>query len=547
MNRLFLLLLLVVSSVAHSRNETQLILSELDNAIKHKQVYVVQKEEKIENIKRLLTPDISPLQEYHLNENLSKEYQKFKLDSAIHYANRNLEIARALHNEALSYAARIQLATLYSSSGKYRESEYLLRNIDRQALPTELLAAYYDAWYLFFRHYASNVQTSGYDSQIYQYGDSLLGQLKPGTSKYIITKAEKDISLKKYQVAQESLLELLHTTEADTPDYAMITYLLGYIHRHNDEMEAAVRYFALSARADLINSLKDNASMQILSSIFYDRGDINQAYKYVQSAIEDAVYCNVQFRTIQSSEFYTIINTAYLGKEAKQKSQLQRYLTLISVLSFFLIFAVVYVYRQMKKVSHIRAELHETNEKLRELNVEMSDANKQLNEKNELLSEANLIKEEYIAHFFDLCSAYISKLENYRKSLNKKANDRQLDELFRMLKSTRLVENELEELYSNFDTIFINLYPTFVEEFNALLIDEERVTPKPGELLNTELRIFALIRLGITDSVKIAAFLRYSLSTIYNYRTKARNKAAVSRDEFEKMVMRISSYPARRR
>ncbi len=174
----------------------------------------------------------------------------------------------------------------------------------------------------------------------------------------------------------------------------------------------------------------------------------------------------------------------------------------------------------------------------------MSEANKQLNEKNAQLSEANLIKEEYIAHFFDLCSAYISKLENYRKALNKKANDRQLEELFRMLKSTTLVENELEELYSNFDTIFINLYPTFVAEFNALLIDEERVTPKPGEVLNTELRIFALIRLGITDSVKIAAFLRYSLSTIYNYRTKARNKAAVSRDEFEKMVMRIGSYPS---
>ncbi len=349
MNRLVLLLLLVVSSVAHSRNETALILSELDNAIQNKEVYVVQKEEKIENIKRLLTPGISALQEYHLNENLSKEYQKFKLDSAIHYASRNMKIARHLQSEALSYAARIQLATLYSSSGKYRESEYLLRHIDRQALPEELLAPYYDAWYLFFRHYASNVQTSGYDTQIYQYGDSLLGELKPGTTKYILTKAEKDISLKKYQVAEESLLELLHTTGADTPDYAMITYLLGYINRHQERTEAAVRYFALSARADLINSLKDNASMQILSSIFYDRGDINRAYKYVRSAIEDAVYCNVQFRTIQSSEFYTIINTAYLGKEAKQKNQLQRYLTLISILSFFLIFAVVYVYRQMKK------------------------------------------------------------------------------------------------------------------------------------------------------------------------------------------------------
>ncbi len=549
MNRFFLFFLLTLSGIAYSQNNTNLILSELDNAIKNKKVYVLQKEEKIENIKRLLTQDISLLQEYHLNENLSNEYQKFKLDSAIHYTQRNIEIARQLQSEELSYPAQIQLAILYSSSGKYRESEDLLQNIDRSKLSENARAQYYEGWYLFFRHYSSNVQTSTYDKQIYNYCDSFLNVLTPGTNKYIITKAEKDISLKKFAVAEESLLELLHTIQADTPDYAMITYLLGYIYRSTGSglQGPYVNYFALSARADLINSLKDNASMQILSSIFYDRGDINRAYKYVQSAIEDAVFCNVQFRTIQSSEFYTIINSAYLDKEARSKNQLRFYLILISILSFFLILAVLYVYRQMKKVSVIRQQLHQTNGKLRELNVEMSETNKELQEKNSQLSEANLIKEEYIAHFFDLCSTYINKLENYRKSLNKKANERQLDELFKMLKSTTLVENELEELYSNFDTIFINLYPTFVEEFNALLIDEERVTPRQGEVLNTELRIFALIRLGITDSVKIAAFLRYSLSTIYNYRTKARNKAAVSRDEFEKMVMKIGSYPVQDR
>jgi len=140
-----------------------------------------------------------------------------------------------------------------------------------------------------------------------------------------------------------------------------------------------------------------------------------------------------------------------------------------------------------------------------------------------------------------MCSSYINKLEDYRKSLNKKATKGNREELFKILKSTSIIEDELAELYRNFDTIFLNLYPTFVEEFNDLLINEEQVELKDHEKLNTELRIFALIRLGITDSVKIAAFLRYSLSTIYNYRTKARNKAAVSRDEFEKMVMKIGA------
>jgi cell division protein FtsB len=189
--------------------------------------------------------------------------------------------------------------------------------------------------------------------------------------------------------------------------------------------------------------------------------------------------------------------------------------------------------------------LSESGKKLAALNDDISRANKQLQESNAQLSESNHIKEEYIAQFFDLCSTYISKLESYRITLNKKAVAKQHDELFKMLKSTTMVDTEVEELYNIFDSIFLNLYPTFVKDFNALLIKEEQVVLKQGELLNTELRIFALIRLGITDSVKIAAFLRYSLSTIYNYRTKARNKAAVSRDEFEIMVSRIGILPGK--
>ena len=279
--------------------------------------------------------------------------------------------------------------------------------------------------------------------------------------------------------------------------------------------------------------------MQSLALVYYEEGDIDQAYKFTKSSIDDAVFCNVRFRTIGISEFYSIINTAYQAKEAKQKSKLQLYLILISILTVFLIVAVIYVYKQMKRVSRIRKELYRANVKLIDLNQGITDTNKQLKEVNIQLSESNHIKEEYIAHFFDLCSTYITKLEDYRKSLNKKAANNQLDDLFKTLKSTAFVDNELEELYKNFDNIFLSLYPTFVEDFNTLLISEEQVILKPGELLNTELRIFALIRLGITDSVKIASFLRYSLSTIYNYRTKARNKAAVSRDEFENLVMRI--------
>ena len=161
-------------------------------------------------------------------------------------------------------------------------------------------------------------------------------------------------------------------------------------------------------------------------------------------------------------------------------------------------------------------------------------------DKNTQLAESNHIKEEYIAQFFDLCSNYIDKMEEIRKALLKKASSQQWDAIRDQLKSTQMVEREVQQLYVNFDRIFLNLYPNFVSDFNNLITPDEQILPKKGELLNTELRIFALIRLGISDSVKIASFLRYSLRTVYNYRTKVRNKAIGNREDFEDRVRQIA-------
>jgi len=545
MKNLLLILILLFSYPAYAQNSLDQSLSELDNAIVHKQDYVQQKEDRIAHLKKMITSDLTPIQTYQFNKSLYKEYFKFKSDSAIYYVKKNLEIANQLNQKELIDATLLQLPVLYSSSGLFRESEAILVSIDSKQLSPELLPYYYEAYKEFFEHYATDGNWNLYSKQIGLYRDSLLSVLTPSSIKYQINLAEKNIYSRNLDTAEENLLRLLPNIDVNDPSYAMITYLLGNIYRRKGNRTDEKRYFTLSAITDIKNAVKDNASIEALASIFYEEGNINKAYKYTQSAIEDAVFCNVQFRTIQMSEFYTIINMAYLDKEAKRKSQLQLYLTLISILSAFLIIAVIYVYKQMKKVSRIRGVLSVTNKKLVKLNEDISLTNDQLQERNAQLLDSNHIKEEYIAHFFDLCSAYINKLEDYRKMLNKKASGKQMDELFKMLRSTTVIENELEELYRTFDNIFLNLYPTFVEEFNALLIKEEQIVLKPGELLNTELRIFALIRLGITDSVKIAAFLRYSLSTIYNYRTKGRNKAAVSRDEFEKMVMRIGAIPSK--
>jgi len=247
----------------------------------------------------------------------------------------------------------------------------------------------------------------------------------------------------------------------------------------------------------------------------------------------------------KEAEVFPIINADYQKKLSKQQRQLKLSFLSVSLLSLLLVVALVYMYVQVKRVVRIRKDLYRTNLKLNELNESLRQSNEQLlnvNEEmtkvNKELTETNLVKETYLGKFIDLCSIYIDKMDSYRRNLNRIATSRKLEELFAALKSTKYIDNELSIFYNNFDESFLKIYPTFVEDFNALFPEEERQTPKSGELLNTELRIFALMRLGISDSTKIALFLRHSITTVYTYRSKLKNKS-LSREHLEEQVMKI--------
>ncbi len=381
------------------------------------------------------------------------------------------------------------------------------------------------------------------------YRDSLLSILDKKSNHYKIVYAEKLYDANRLNEAKAILRSMLDATKSDTHEKAVLAYALANTYGKEKNIGLQRYYYALSAVCDIKNAIKENASTQALASVLYKTGQLEEAYNCIRSSMEDAMFCNARLRTYEVSQIFPIIDSAYKKKIDGKNKALQLYLLLVSILSVFLIIAIVFVYRQMKKIAGIRKELYETNVRLSELNSEMHCTNDRLQlvngelvKANASLSEANQIKETYIGHFLDLCSTYIDKLEKYQNSLNRKAMERKLDELYRMLKSRDMIDNELKELYENFDNTFLHLYPNFVEEFNSLLVAEEQFVMKPGELLNVELRIFALIRLGITDSSRIARFLHYSANTIYSYRTRVRNKAAVPRDEFENRVVKIG-YP----
>jgi hypothetical protein len=241
--------------------------------------------------------------------------------------------------------------------------------------------------------------------------------------------------------------------------------------------------------------------------------------------MEDAVACNASLRYIEVAQYFPIIDKAYKLKEERGRTIRYGLLFFASFLSLALIISVGWLYRWNKKLSLMRQNLSAANEQLRLVNKELAQAGK--------------IKEAYIAHYLDRCVAYLDKLEAYRRSLGKLAMASRIDDLFKAIKSDQFIRDERKDFYHNFDKSFLELFPNFINSFNNLLIEEGRLSPKPNELLNTELRIFALIRLGVTDSNAIAHFLGYSLATVYNYRSKIRNRAKGNKDTFEQEVMNL--------
>ncbi len=304
-----------------------------------------------------------------------------------------------------------------------------------KTLPTPLLPLYYETYNRLFGHYAAISYQKKYDRQAALYGDSLMMVLDPASYAYRSNRAGRLIGQGRLDEAQSLLTELLGEIETNTPHYAEITYAFGSLFQKRHDDRLALKYYVVSAIADIRNATKENASLQALARMSYAAGDLSDAFKYAQAAIDDALFSNVQFRTAQMAEFYSIINASYQAKEARSKSTLQHYMLLISLLSVVLALLFAYLYKQLRKLSRTKEELSQANLRLTQLNDE-------LNDKNAQLSDSNDLKEQYIARFFDLCSLYIDKMDSYRKTLNRLAQNRQFDELFKRLKSTSMMENE---------------------------------------------------------------------------------------------------------
>ena len=530
---LIITLLLLPYCALAQMAQNQTLIHDLTALIKQKDNYTQQKECKIkEAIDLLRVPNASAEQRYAINQRLFDEFKTYISDSAVYYVKENIRIAEELQKTDLQNDSRLSLASLYIISGNYLDAADLLRAIDKEQLQEPQLIQYYNCYLNLYNNYAfNNPDAKTYIAKSDAYRDLLLNLVDKNSTHYILLYAGVLTDAGRYDEAEKLLLDRFALMHTDEHEKAVLGYVLGTLYKKKKNVPKQIEYFAISASCDIKDAIKENASMLELASALFQLGEVENAYTCIKSAMEDATFCNAQLRSDEVMKIFPIIEKAYQERIHSQNTKLRNALLLVGLFAVFLIIAVVLVTRQMKRIAKIRKELYHKNQDLEQLNEHLREVVTQLNESNE-------VKEAYIGEFFNLCSVYISKLEKYQKMLTKKAKDRNWDELNKVLRSTEMIEQELKEFYKLFDDIFLHLFPHFITEFNALLAEDERFAPKPHEM-SPELRIFALIRLGITDSSKIATFLHYSTNTIYNYRTRVRNKAIVPRENFEEMVMKI--------
>lgn len=544
-------------AVEQHSSQTESWLLRLDSVIQQRQVFDAMKSKRLSEMYKKKESLRSTSEILSFNTQMYDEYYVFDSDSAMNCVVQNLKIAQQTNNEPLIHEWRIKQSFVLAATGLLKESLDVMESLDVSRLSNENKIAYYNQMVYLYGHFGQYTGTG--ELQDYyiglerQYNDSLHAIVTPSDPQYLwfgvwylIGKGQQDVLKERLQktVSQSSL-----TTRYD----AMAAYALARVYKENGNEDMFVRCLAMSGIADIRASNKDVASLQELAEFLVDQGEIIRAYNYINVCLQISQEYRNRVRAVSISRVYDRILQAFLDRDMDQRARLKKTNVALISLLVLLAIAIVFIVSSLLRLRKSRYRLHEVNKELKrrrseiasanqhlkEANESLIDVNEKMKKANEQLRESNLVKEEYVGYVFAICSNYISKLEEFRKDINRKAKAKMLKEILSMTDKETVVQDELKEFYQNFDAIFLRLYPTFVEDFNALLNPEERIVPRKGELLNTDLRIYALVRLGINDSVKISEFLHCSPQTIYNNRLKVRNKSKLSKTEFFEALRKI--------
>lgn len=500
-------------------------LQELDSTILQKPMFHKYHEAKLDSFKRELNLTNDLWKAYHLCGSLFYEYLHFQADSSLYYIERKAQLLPLLKAPHLQDEIHINRAEVYNIKGMYTESLAELQATHPRQMTEGMRRYYYSVYANYYAYLANYHQVEEldrkYKKQSDLYRDSVFMLLPPGTDREIVF-ADKLMFSHKPEEAIQKLKEQLRTNKDTNEEYTFTMFfrmpmpcvMTPYLKCITWPKQPYKIYTCLYVNMLLCKNL---------GGCFTSRETLNGLT--IICSMNDAFDCNSRLRFAEIKDYSIVVDKAYIDMQNQKYVTMRRTVIVTVMLVVLMLASISTLVYWMKKLQRMKRLLAENNE--------------QLTITNHNLAITGKIKEAYIGRYLSHCVEYIEKLDQYRRSLVKLAMASKIEELFKTLRSEKFIKEERENFYKEFDRSFLDLFPNFVNDFNQLLPEDQRTYPKPGELLNTELRVFALIRLGVTETANIAYVLGYSLSTVYNYRSRFRLKALHGKDLFEQEVMAL--------
>ena len=527
-----------LSTILSAKEPAQRLLRELDAALANASTYEGYFQQRTDVLRQLLAGKNTPEQEYEIRKKLADEFSAYSLDSTLVQLTRNQALARQLGDAYRQAETDFALAREYAVAGYHSDALEIVSGYRLEAIPPGLEYAFFEVCnYLYGELAAYSSNNAHYWQKRDMYRQSMLPFLDEGTYEWydqFRVQAEADRDKAK---ALEYALKALDVTEPNSRQYARAAF---FVSTYQEDPDDEIAWLARSAIADVMCATKDYASLNDLAERLYRQGDIDRAFKYAADhGMPDALFFGGKLRPWQIAQFFPALEQAYAAESARNTRQMWVLIGFAGLLLLALAGLLFYLSRRQRVLVRTRKELEEEKARVERRNQTLQDVNEQLQALNGELQESNKVRQEYIALFLQNLSENISTTRQYKNHVLKyirRGNDKYLIEEIEALPP---IEDDIREFYQMFDRTFVNLYPDFVDEFNALLVDGEAIVPKGDDILTPELRVFALIKLGITESSKIASLLHYSANTVYNYRAKIKNKARGDRELFEEAVQAI--------
>ena len=545
---LFLLLMLTMPLFAQGKADEKKLLERIDYMIDNDKHYQDIKEKELKHLKQLAFDAEDDKTQLLFLDSIYHAYSAYRYDSAYAYMKRGLELAQRCNDTYYITLNQINRASILSVRGFYGKAEALLQKLNPDTMPHKLKLYYYFTYAWLYNYWESYAKNSDYAEEFHAQKKHYLNLLLKN-----FDEANKKTAYYQYLMGENIYLEdptskevlnhylkAIKMTPAKSRLHAMSAYGAARYYKRMGQFDLYEEYLVEASVSDGLCQLKETVALQKLAYYLFKKDENNskRATKYIQHTMEDAQFFNNRLRMMEISNILPVIAAA--NQQAAERSR-TRILTGFIAVSAALIIILILSFvnnRQKNKLKKNKQEIEEQNKKQIEMNSQLSEMNSQLTELNQQLIETNIKRETYMRLFMDISAAYISKLSDYRKLVSRKIKANQTADLLKSLNTRKMEEEEAQMFYNRFDKAFTELYPGFVTELNKLLMPECQLEVPTTHSLTTEIRIFALMRLGVTDSQEIATLLHYSTQTIYNYKSGMRAKA-INRDTFESDINRL--------